>query len=1494
MRLGTLIVFASVLVGFATDCLRGDTVLFDDRIDSQQKTEIRYDVPDGCVITGLGFRAHYDNVTTMYVRHHRLTAESRLIEETDVWLGSEPNHACEARIDLPEGWVAVGFGAAGEPEWDVTLLRIWARKLQRDGTLGEMKTFNHGFKPEREPERDVLLSESDRVLTGAGLRFASNDIGGIYARSQRIVRLDDDVRRRMRSITTRAWSFDSSVLENMNGAVSNLKKYGVNRVDLDFRSRSLPSKAELSLLSKLQKAASGIEIHVSLRSISTVSILRLFNDASEIAGIVVDLPSLPSQQQVLDVIGNLQGVCAKADKKLSFRIGRDSDPHSLSMFKTVPRELGVVLPFEYLSAARKAHGRFDPALLDSHKLIVEVNPVRYSRGSRPLPDFRINEMPGLLLEMALAGADGFVVPVNIGRTYLPDSINAPVLAALHKLADDPMQSTDALWEEFCTARYGPAAEKAVAALKRTPAINDLIFKMLGREVLWDGRKVLSMDVADNRLAEYIDEISAIEAEAGNPWLASDSRKVKLAMQELDTAFWLLKQSVANADDAVKINPTAQTRGLLEAMNALNSAADFWLDAKQAFLQSSIYAIDGAPSTRALIDEAMGRLRNPKKDAVKFDGTEDFVRSVEKSVAKSAKDALLVRSLDGVRILAEEGKDDEAAAALLAVLNFEKYAPHLSKQNDAIADIASSLKAFGETSANIGVMRHGDGSWSIEKVGGRWSWAIGGGRPPCLYIDFPGGPLEAPADYILSFEYFDKGDWTLTFHYDSAYPPEQKSDYHPAEPLQLTNTETWKKGAFLLTNCRFASRENALADMRFVTGAGANIRNIRLARRPTGAIDSKKGKRLFYRILGSQSNGPYVRKTRTVAAPDYVPRTPTTGMANAGFTEYPFCYGNWSLTYREREGIFPRFAMSLPMDPTRVNTCDILADWVYEPDACVWGPACKEFGQTFVANNEELVSITLLVASPRAIFDLSVHENTPEGRQIAPTRSFTSGHSMEWATIRYPPGKAKFESGKTYYVKIVRQDGKAWNPFFHATGNVYDKGCAYLDGVRRLESDLGIWITTERSDVTRAVVLNVDKEGWTKPASGFEFVPRADNTRMITVQLRPVKEFCIYPVAYVYQLEPDKRLICGPKYSHSCARVNTTYEASFLYSPGEFPCEPGKKYYAEIFAVPFEEGKDPVIPHDHASLATYEIMPRVYGETSSEPAPIIYNLSANAGQKSAIDLKWRLSKPARVQIDILAPADIAKTVNVEAGRNEYCISGLRTGDDCDFRLTSSPLEGPAKSLLTRKTPIYRVRTAGGKAAVPLWPETPEFFVPLAPRPVAQASFDEPKADWEEISIPDGDFESFPDKWVEDKEGIGALSRGDDEIKPDSGRQMYGWTHKAGRERKDVFLENSIKQTIRTKPGHKYVLTVRAITAVTNGTRGDTRVRLAVDPTGGDELKGKNSSQWFWTDGKWITVSHEFTAESNNATIAIGFFRWRDIDRADAYIDNIRLYDLGVKP
>ncbi|UCG49411.1 MAG: hypothetical protein JSU94_06435 [Phycisphaerales bacterium] len=659
-------------------------------------------------------------------------------------------------------------------------------------------------------------------------------------------------------------------------------------------------------------------------------------------------------------------------------------------------------------------------------------------------------------------------------------------------------------------------------------------------------------------------------------------------------------------------------------------------------------------------------------------------------------------------------------------------------------------------------------------------------------------------------------------------------------------------------------------------------------------DKEIGVRLFYRILGSQSNGPFPLKTRTVAAPDGAARIATTGMANAGFTEYPFCRGDWSFTFRERYGLFPRFAGAVPIDPNRVNTADILVDWTYEPDGCLWGPACREFAQTFVATGKELVSLTLLVASPRAKFVAALHEGRPDGRRIGPSKTFFSGHSMEWGTVRWAAAEAPLEPGKTYCIRLCRDDGAAWNPYFHSTGNVYDSGHAFFDGVPRPESDLALWIMQEPEDVSRALIVGKDPEGWLRSASGFRFIPRTPNVKMITVEVTPVKEFCVNLVAFVYQLEPERRLLAGPKYTTACARPNTSYEGSFLFGPGELECRPGKPCFVEVLTVPWKEGQKPEIPPDRSGSPKLNIRPYVYGLTSSDEAPIIYNVKTDFIEPDSMAISWRLSKPADVQVHILSPRDCRKVLHIphEVGPLAL-IDNLPSGADCHFRLLArSPARKPAESAGPEwRTPTYGVRVRAGKPAHPLWPETPEYFVPLAPRPVTSPLCLETSAPAREIPVPDGDFEHGLGRWKETVTEIGTVSLADSNIKPFSRQRMYGWTHRAQKQRRDVLLENGIYQTVPVKPGRLYRLAAHAVTDTGNGPRGDTRVRLAVDPNGKTDFKGKNSGQWFWTDAEWMQICHTFRAASNHATLFVGFFRWRDLDRASAYVDNIKLYDLG---
>jgi hypothetical protein len=824
MRPPTRLLLALLLLPAASAASLADTVLFDDHIDAQQKTELRYDVPDGCVITGLGFRAAYDNITTMHCRYHRLAPDGTLTDPTEVHLGSEPNHACEAKVLLPDGWVAVGFGAAGEPEWDVTLLRIWARPLRPDATLGQIKAYSDGFKPDRGTERQIILTKPNRILTGAGLRFHQNNIAGIYARSKRLLDLTDQARKRLQNFKTRAWVVSGLLYSGLSRLTDDIKVHHVTRMDIVNPRKPLAFPS-----------ADNLESNIWLGNTNLTNIQKLLAGAHDFTGIVLDLARLPDQTP--NALLNLHKACQTENLRMSLRLDPYKNPFSsknLELVRAMPKDVGLIVPLYGPRFFKQGDSPLDFAPFGPRDVIVEFDLVRRSMGSSTLPDVRIDELPGYVVEAALAGAKGFIVQADFARSALLNNVNGLSLQALHRLADDPLQPTAPLWNEFCTAKYGPAARQAAASLKRTAAINDLIYRTFDWPLLWYNGTMHPLSEIDDRIKHFARFSSSPDADLVlRELLEPTDKTIDRAGQEKQTALWLLQQSIPDANEALKVNPTPETRALADAMQKLKSVALFWHNATQAYLLTKVYAIDGAPSTRADVEAALNRLRNSQNDAPAipgaapmFEATEQFIASVEKSLRKSEKDALLVRSLAYVRQLAGRDENEPSINAFLDILNSGRFAPHLSKQNQAIGEIASSLKAFGSLSPNLRVLRGGDGRWNIEKLDGRWCWAIGPDRP-CLYLDVLGGPLKRPDDYVLSFEYFDRGDWKLHFHYDSDYPPDQKRQYHPVEPLQLTDTKTWKKASFLLTNCLFSSGQNNLADMRFVTGSGARIRNIRL-------------------------------------------------------------------------------------------------------------------------------------------------------------------------------------------------------------------------------------------------------------------------------------------------------------------------------------------------------------------------------------------------------------------------------------------------------------------------------------------------------------------------------------------------------------------------------------------------------------------------------------------------------------------------------------------
>jgi len=154
----------------------------DRRVDVDNRVEAEMTAPPGYVITGLGARAHEDNLTTLWLQIRPLQADGTLGPPEELRGGWEPDAHLEAQVTLPEGYAATGFGGRIAPEWDVKTLALWGRPLRADGTLGEEQLFRAGIEPEGGLERQIQLPVG-RVLSTVGLNCGFNDLNRIKCAS---------------------------------------------------------------------------------------------------------------------------------------------------------------------------------------------------------------------------------------------------------------------------------------------------------------------------------------------------------------------------------------------------------------------------------------------------------------------------------------------------------------------------------------------------------------------------------------------------------------------------------------------------------------------------------------------------------------------------------------------------------------------------------------------------------------------------------------------------------------------------------------------------------------------------------------------------------------------------------------------------------------------------------------------------------------------------------------------------------------------------------------------------------------------------------------------------------------------------------------------------------------------------------------------------------------------------------------------------------------
>jgi hypothetical protein len=668
----------------------------------------------------------------------------------------------------------------------------------------------------------------------------------------------------------------------------------------------------------------------------------------------------------------------------------------------------------------------------------------------------------------------------------------------------------------------------------------------------------------------------------------------------------------------------------------------------------------------------------------------------------------------------------------------------------------------------------------------------------------------------------------------------------------------------------------------------------------------RGVQLFYRMVGSQSNAPILPKTESVWTQDRDFRTGNTGMADEGFTEYPFCHGVMDFTFAEHGAIYPRLISGAQADESIVNNADMVIDHVYEPDGCVWGLQAQEFVQTYTATQTELVSIVLMVASEPGKFRAALIEGGPGGRQIGPAKAFYSGSSMEYGIARWSAGQAPTVPGRTYGIRMWREDGKSWTPFLHSRGNAYDGGLVYTDGKPHPESDLALWITEQPDDFVRALPDNADEDGWAYNAEAGSFIARTPNIQLITVSASPFKIYCGAMACYVY--DDDGKLVAGPKAAVVCGPVGGAHTTHFMWDKDEFPTEIGARYHVKAHMYKHVEHGDlekELEAEGEVTFAKRDYRIWAYGSTEPGATSAIYNLKTDLSVEGTLKISFSQTIPAPTTIilkgDGLEGAG-PKTMKIELepGVTEVATTKPWQGHTYTMSMTTT---GPTGRIW--RTPLYRIRLPRAEDNIqPIeQPVYPKCFVTIAPPVIASGAPAGPIRYEKLVELTNGGFEDGLKGWMAKPDGIidapnvGWTAESEaKELGADTkwGDRMAGITHAAVEDRQQVFQKSFLTQTIATTPGHTYLLTGMIYTDAQGGPRGDTRVRLTADPAGGNELEGNNCSQWYWTDADWLRVTHQFVAEADQATVGFSFFRWRDIDAAMAYVDEVHVYDLGAAP
>jgi len=245
-----------------------------------------------------------------------------------------------------------------------------------------------------------------------------------------------------------------------------------------------------------------------------------------------------------------------------------------------------------------------------------------------------------------------------------------------------------------------------------------------------------------------------------------------------------------------------------------------------------------------------------------------------------------------------------------------------------------------------------------------------------------------------------------------------------------------------------------------------------------------------------------------------------------------------------------------------------------------GDFANEFGQTFVANTQDIITASAVVgADGEVIMEFSILD-APGGSQIGPAKVVRGwGNDARGCCACWGPGEVPVTPGLSYYLRVRRQDHAGVYVYF--ASNTYSGGSLYVDGVAETYLDLNTRIMGRITDMPSLGMASVSADDIENTSATITWTTTAPAMSQVLV-------WADGDEANATHTTLDETMVTN----HSVALAGLTHNTLYHYIAKSYA--PGYEYAAsaeQTFTTAFDVGTiaGHVVDENWADLAGAEVV-----------------------------------------------------------------------------------------------------------------------------------------------------------------------------------------------------------------------------------------------------------------------------------------------------------------